>query len=99
MRLTSSVLVRVAVTGVNEFTPICDDPVYVMIINKTTQGELIDFGCIDGDAGVDGALMYNITLGNGESFFDVMTDGRLIVPTPIVPDTRNRTILIGDFGH
>ena len=89
MRLTSSVLVRVAVTGVNEFTPICDDPVYVMIINKTTQGELIDFGCIDGDAGVDGALMYNITLGNGESFFDVTTDGRLIVPTPIVPDTKN----------
>ena len=85
-QLMSEVNVTIEVTGVNEFTPVCFDPIYVTIINRTTIGPIIDFRCTDGDIGMDGALSYTIRSGNDNGLFNVSEDGSFIVTTFISPN-------------
>ena len=78
--------ITVNVTGVNEFTPYCPDPIYVTIINKTTTGEIVDLSCIDDDSGADGELSYIITSGNEEGHFVLSSEGTVGVPVTIEPN-------------
>ena len=101
-QLTATVNVTIEVTGINEFTPICIDPIYVMIINRTTIGPIIDFECTDDDNGVDGSLAYTIQSGNDIGFFNVSNDGSLLVTTFIPPDPNFEQyileIVVRDLG-
>jgi len=99
-RMTSSVNVTIEVTGVNEYTPDCLDPVYVTVINKTTVGEIVDLGCLDDDSGPDGELMYSITSGNEMGLFNISNDGRVNLPSPIISDTERfiLQITVSDSG-
>ena len=83
VRLSSVAEVSVVVTGVNEFTPECIDPVYVSIINETTQGFVLNFDCIDRDEGEDGVVVYSFQSGNEMNFFAVSDNGDLLIPTNI----------------
>ena len=86
VRLSDLADITVNVTGVNEFSPYCPDPIYVTIINKTTTGTIVDLGCLDDDAGNDGELDYIITSGNQGSLFALSPRGVLSVPTAIEPN-------------
>ena len=89
VRLTSSAEVIVVVTGVNEFTPECIDPVYVSIINETTQGVVLNFNCIDRDDGEDGLIEYLFRSGNEMNLFEVSRNGDLLIPSPITANEDN----------
>ena len=103
VRLTDSANVTVSVTGVNEFSPFCPDPIYVTIINRTTTGVIVDLGCLDDDAGRDGELSFFITSGNAEGFFTISQAGVVSVPTAIAPnDEREQYALrinVSDSGE
>lgn len=88
-RFTSTAEVTVIVTGVNEFTPECIDPVYVTIINETTQGTILNFDCIDRDEGPDGVIVYTFESGNEMNFFAVASNGDLQIPRTIAANPDN----------
>ena len=99
-RMTSSVNVTIEVSGVNEFTPLCLDPIYVTVINKTTTGEIVDLGCVDDDNGPDGELVYSITTGNEMGLFNISNEGRVSVPSPIISDIEQYRlqVTVSDSG-
>ena len=99
-RMTSSVNVTIEVTGVNEYTPDCLDPVYVAVINRTTVGDIVDLGCLDDDDGPDGELMYFFTTGNEMGLFNISIGGRINVPSPIISDVEQFVlqITVSDSG-
>lgn len=103
VRLTDSANVTVSVTGVNEFSPFCPDPIYVTIINRTTTGVIVDLECVDDDAGTDGELSFIITSGNSEDSFTISQTGVVAVPTAIPPnDEREQYVLrinVSDSGE
>ena len=86
VRLTHSATITINVTGVNEFSPYCPDPIYVTIINRTTSGAIVDLSCVDDDAGRDGELDYLIVSGNDEGLFTLSTEGVVGIPTAIEPN-------------
>ena len=93
-QMISRVNVTIEVSGINEFTPECLDPIYVAIINRTTLGRIINFECLDSDAGIDGVITYRIVNGDSNEQFNVSDDGFLVVPNFISPDaTLERFIL------
>ena len=102
VRLSSVAEVVVVVTGVNEFTPECIDPVYVSIINETTQGVILNFNCIDRDDGEDGIIQYSFQSGNEMNFFEVSSNGDLLIPTSIAANTDNEQfeliLTVSDVG-
>ena len=85
VRLVDYASVTVNVTGVNEFSPFCPDPIYVTIINKTTSGAIVDLSCVDDDAGTDGDLSYVITSGNDDGLFTLSVAGVVSAPNAIQP--------------
>ena len=85
VRLVDYANITINVTGVNEFSPFCPDPIYVTIINKTTTGAIVDLDCVDDDAGSDGEISYLITSGNEDSLFTLSETGVISVPTAIQP--------------
>ena len=101
-QLMSQVDVSIEVTGVNEFTPVCLDPIYVDIINRTTIGPIIDFQCADSDLGIDGELFYQIVEIENSGLFDVSENGFLVIPNPIPPDPTvvqfRLEVLVNDRG-
>ena len=99
-RMTSSVNVTIEVSGVNEFTPLCLDPIYIAVINKTTTGEIVDLGCVDDDDGPDGKLVYSITTGNEMGLFNISNEGRVSVPFPILSDVEQYRlqVTVSDSG-
>ena len=86
VRIFDTANITVGVTGVNEFTPYCPDPIYVTIINKTTVGAIVDLACIDDDSGIDGELSYLITSGGEGGLFLISSSGVVSVPAVIQPD-------------
>ena len=86
VRLEDTATVNITVSGINEFSPYCPDPIYVAIINRTTTGDIVDLGCLDDDRGEDGELTFIITAGNEEGFFAITPAGVVFVPTAILPD-------------
>ena len=86
VRMIGTASITINVTGVNEFTPYCSDPIYVTIINKTTSGSIVDLACIDDDSGIDGELSYIITSGNEGDLFTLSTGGVVSIPTAIEPN-------------
>ena len=85
VRMTDSANISISVTGVNEFSPYCPDPIYVAIVNRTTSGIIVDLGCVDDDAGMDGELDYLVVSGNERGFFSLSPEGEVSIPTPIEP--------------
>ena len=102
LRQSSIVEVTVNVSGVNEFTPECVSPIYVSIINRTTQGTVLNFNCIDHDEGVDGHIIYSFHNGNEMDQFEISSNGDLIIPSVITvdPDIEQLelTITVSDLG-
>ena len=94
--------ITVNVTGVNEFSPFCPDPIYVTIVNKTTVGTIVDLACVDDDAGVDGRLSYVITSGNSDGLFTLSSTGVVSVPIAIQPNEEREqyslNINVTDMG-
>ena len=101
-RFTSTAEITINVTGVNEFTPECIDPVYVSIINETTQGSILNFDCIDRDEGPDGVIVYSFQSGNEMDFFAVTSNGDLLIPGTITANPDNEQfelmITVSDSG-
>ena len=101
-QFTSTAEVTVIVTGVNEFTPDCIDPVYVSIINETTQGTVLNFDCIDRDEGMDGVIVYSFQRGNEMNIFSVGSNGDLLIPGIIAANPNNEQfellITVSDSG-
>ena len=86
VQLQDTATVNITVSGVNEFSPYCPDPIYVAIINRTTSGDIVDLGCLDDDRGEDGELTFIVTAGNEEGFFAITPAGVVFVPAAIAPD-------------
>ena len=101
-RLTSLAEVMIVVSGVNEFTPECVDPVYISIINETTQGVVLNFNCIDRDEGEDGLIVYSFQGGNETNLFEISGNGDLLIPRAIAADPDNEQfellITVSDSG-
>lgn len=102
IRLTSTAEIFVIVTGVNEFLPECVDPVYVSIVNETTQGTVLNLNCIDRDEGEDGIIVYSFLSGNKMNLFVLSDDGDLLIPRAITADPDNEQfelmIVVSDMG-
>ena len=93
--------VEVTVISVNEYTPKCPRSVYTGLIADLFTGEILDFGCVDRDAGLDGVLMYTITDGNTAGYFAIQ-NSTLILSFAISPDVAqeiyNLNVTISDMG-
>ena len=102
VRQTDTANITINVTGVNEFSPFCPDPIYVTIINKTTVGEIVDLECVDDDAGIDGDISYTIISGNDEQLFILLAMGVVSVPIAIEPNEEREqyslNINVTDMG-
>ena len=95
VRMSSSVNITIDVTSVNEYDPVCLQQQYSIVINHTHQGEILDLGCSDNDAGMDGVLAYSITSGNEIMRFDISDSGQILVPSPILPDFNTEQYVLG----
>ena len=91
VRRTAYVNITVLVGPVNEYTPYCEDPVYVTIINQSSVGVILDLQCSDMDAGDDGILAYTIT--NGDSTKFNVSGGKVTVPMEILPSDTEQYVL------
>ena len=103
IRMSANVNITINVTAVNEYDPVCLQQQYSIVINHTHQGDILDLGCSDDDAGMDGVLVYSITSGNEIMRFDISENGQIVVPNPILPDfnTEQYTleVTISDSGN
>ena len=82
MRHTASVNVTIGVLGINEHTPVCMNTNFYVIINASTQGEILSLNCYDEDSGLDGLLLYSLSDDN--TLFEVSTEGVVLIPSPII---------------
>ena len=102
-RMSASVNITIDVTAVNEYDPVCLRQEYSTVINHTHQGAILDLGCSDSDAELDGEVAYSITSGNEIMRFDISDDGQILVPSPILPDFNTEQyvleVTISDSGN
>ncbi|XP_003384857.1 PREDICTED: protocadherin Fat 4-like [Amphimedon queenslandica] len=86
-RMNDTMTVNVTVTGINEHTPVCSQPVYSAYINRTSLNEVFRLNCFDSDLGVDGSLSYSIVDAGGySSLFDITSVGAVTLPAVIAPN-------------
>ena len=101
-RKTDTVNVSVIVTGVNEHTPECLQPVYTAYIYGDTVGTVLSLACSDSDDGEDGLLSYSIVPGTHSSLFNISDTGNVGIPSPITPNASIEvyeiTVLVADQG-
>lgn len=102
-RMNTTLNVIIHVTGINEYTPICTQPVYSSYINETSQGEVLRLSCTDTDNGVDGMLTYSVQNSLYSSLFDINSNGGVIVVSPISPNASitayEVTVIVADQGN
>ena len=102
VRFTASTNVTIEVTGVNEHTPVCSQPIYTAIISASSGGEVLKINCTDSDQGIDGDLVYAIANGSNHNNFTISDLGTISIPTPIPPNFSTEiyeiTIVVADRG-
>ena len=102
VRHTATANVSIEVTGVNEHTPVCSQPIYTAVISASTTGAVLTLNCTDADHGVDGSLVYSISSGTHSNQFTISTLGVISVPVAIPPDENTEiydiTVIVADQG-
>ena len=102
VRHTATANVSIEVTGVNEHTPMCSQPIYTAVISASTTGAILTLNCTDADNGVDGSLVYSISTSTHSNKFTISNLGVVSVPAPIPPDSNTEvydiTVVVADQG-
>ena len=102
VRFTASTNVTVEVTGVNEHTPVCSQPIYTAIISKDTVGQVLTINCTDLDQGMDGDLVYNISTSTHSNNFVISNLGTISILSKIPADANTEiyeiTVVVADQG-
>ena len=93
VRHTATANVSIEVTGVNEHTPMCSQPIYTAVISATTTGAVLTLNCTDADNGVDGSLVYSISTSTHSNNFTISNLGVISVPASIPPDANTEVYL------
>lgn len=103
-RMNDTLNVNVTVTGINEHTPVCTQPIYSGYINRTSLNEVFRVICSDADLGVDGSLSYSLIEDSSySSLFDVTSEGAVTIPANIAPNASITVyvvmLLVSDGGQ
>ena len=102
MRRTGTVNISVVVTGVNEHTPICKQPIYTVVIEEMDIGVVLKLNCTDLDDGIHGDLSYSIAPGKHSSYFNVTPTGGVGIQNQIAPNASIEiyevTVIVSDMG-
>ena len=102
-RKTDVLNVTVQVTGINEHTPVCTQPIYTGIINRTDQGVVLRLNCTDSDRGIDGALSYSIFNSYYSPLFSVTPNGEIVIKSSIEGNSSVEvyviTVIVSDMGQ
>ena len=80
---TKFVDVSIEVTGVNEHTPMCSQPIYTAVISASTTGAILTLNCTDADNGVDGSLVYSISTSTHSNKFTISNLGVDLLCQPL----------------
>ena len=102
LRRTGTTTVQVNVTGVNEFTPECKQPIYTAIISAEDTGPVLKLNCADSDKGNDGVIDYSISPSKHSNLFSVNSSGWISIPSSILANASIEVyeifVVVTDMG-
>ena len=82
MQLTGNTVLKINILDENEFAPVFNDSHYIASINENSplQSLVLQLFATDKDSGINARIVYTISDGNDEDFFQInSSDGRILV--------------------